>query len=104
MTTVTKEQLIQIGDLITVAVTSNNPAVKSLVDQLLTTVAIVEDLDKVRTNNPIVQLKRDLERTQKELRQLKQQTQQERVKKLVKSQYTWTDGYDEWSGKFPDKW
>lgn len=104
MTKITKEQLIQIGDLITVAVTSTNPAVKSLVDQLLTTVAIVEDLEKVRSQNPIVQLKQELDRTQKELRELKQQTQQDRVKKLVNAQYTWTDSYDEWSGKFSDKW
>lgn len=104
MTKVTKEQLIQIGELITVAVTSTNPAVKSLVDQLLTTVAIVEDLDAVRELNPVLQLKAELDRTQKELRELKQKTQQDRVTKLVKAQYAWTDSYDEWSGKFADKW
>lgn len=97
MTAITKEQLIQIGDLITVAVTSTNPAVKSLVDQLLTTVAIVEDLEKIRDRNPIVQLKNELVKTQKELQQLKQETRVDRVKKLVKDQYSWHSEYDKWS-------
>ena len=104
MTTVTKEQLIQIGELITVAVTSTNPAVKSLVDQLLTAVALVEDLDAVRGLNPVLQLKAELDQTKKELRELKQKTQQDQVKKLVKAQYAWTDEYDKWSGKLSDKW
>lgn len=104
MTKFTKEQLIQLGDLMSVAVNSDNPAVKSMIDQLLTTVALTEDMQYIRARNPIVALSNELKRTQEELAKLKtkhRDSSLDNLQKLVNSSYTWSYDDDDWK---KDRW
>lgn len=101
MTKFTKEQLIQLGDLMSAAVNSDNPAVKSLIDQLLTTVALTEDMQEIRARNPIVALSNELRLTREELAKFKTKAKLDDVKKLVNAAYTWAYDDDDWK---KDKW
>lgn len=104
MTKFTKEQLIQLGDLMSAAVNSDNPAVKSMIDQLLTTVALTEDMQEIRARNPIIALSNELKRTQEELAKLKTKNRDsslDNLKKLVNSSYTWSYDDDDWK---KDRW
>lgn len=101
MNSLTKEQLIQLGDLMSAAVNSDNPAVKSMIDQLLTTVALTEDMQEIRARNPIVALSNELRHTREELAKLKTKTKLDQVKNLVNKTYTWTYNDDDWKN---DKW
>lgn len=107
MTKFTKEQLIQLGDLMSAAVNSDNPAVKSMIDQLLTTVALTEDMQEIRARNPIIALSNELKRTREELAKLKTKTGRDssfkldEIKKLVNSSYTWSYDDDDWK---KDRW
>ena len=101
MSSFTKEQLIQLGDLMSAAVNSDNPAVKSMIDQLLTTVALTEDMQEIRARNPIIALSNELNRTREELAKLKTKTKLDDVKKLINSAYTWSYDDDDWK---KDRW
>lgn len=99
MTELSKEQLIQLGDLMSAAVNSDNPAVKSLVDQLLTTVAITEDMQTIRANNPVVALSTELKAVKDELAKLKKADKLNRVKKLLNEDVWKTE-----QAKWLDNW
>lgn len=102
MNSLTREQLIQLGDLMSAAVNSDNPAVQSLVDQLLTTVAITEDMQTIRARNPIVALSNELKNTREELAKLKTAQKLDHVKNMVKHTNVWTyNDDDDWR---KDKW
>jgi hypothetical protein len=93
MSNLTKEQVMQLGDLLTIAVNSRDPNVKSILNQLLIAVALIEDLEEVRAQNPIAAMIKEIAVLKDQLADLKRTSQTDKVQKLLKDRYEWTTAY-----------
>jgi hypothetical protein len=93
MSNLTKEQVMQLGDLLTIAVNSRDPNVKSILNQLLIAVALIEDLEEVRAQNPIAAMIKEIATLKDQLADLKRTSQTDNVRKLIKDRYEWSTAY-----------
>lgn len=96
MSNLTKEQVMQLGDLLTIAVNSRDPNVKSILNQLLIAVALIEDLEEVRTQNPIAAMIKEIAVLKDQLADLKRTSQTDTVRKLINDQYDWRNDNKYW--------
>ena len=93
---------MQLGDLLTIAVNSRDPNVKSILNQLLIAVALIEDLEEVRAQNPIAAMVKEIADLKSQLADIKRSSQKDNVRKLIKDRYEWVgNSWDqsEWTGK-----
>ena len=98
MSNLTKEQVTQLGDLLTIAVTSRDPNVKSILNQLLIAVALIEDLEQVRAQNPMTAMIKEIAILKDQLASVHTQnaSQTDNVRKLINDQYDWRNDNKYW--------
>ena len=98
MSNLTKEQVMQLGDLLTIAVTSRDPNVKSILNQLLIAVALIEDLEQVRAQNPMTAMIKEIAILKDQLASVHTQnaSQTDNVRKLINDQYDWRNDTKYW--------
>ena len=94
MSNLTKEQVTQLGDLLTIAVTSRDPNVKSILNQLLIAVALIEDLEQVRAQNPMTAMIKEIAILKDQLADIKRTVNQGRHRQqLINDRYDWSTPY-----------